>query len=87
MFNKWRPALEFSKDSFKDLFGFGSKLLISGLMDTIYNNIYFLIIGKYYSAVQLGQYTRAEQFNSIFSSAADKFLLASTNSYVLSESF
>jgi teichuronic acid exporter len=68
VFNKWRPALEFSKDSFQELFGFGSKLLISGLMDTIYNNIYFLIIGKYYSAVQLGQYTRAEQFNSIFSS-------------------
>lgn len=66
--SKWRPVLEFSKDSFQELFGFGSKLLISGLMDTIYNNIYFLIIGKYYSAVQLGQYTRAEQFNSIFSS-------------------
>jgi teichuronic acid exporter len=68
IFNTWRPALQFSKDSFQELFGFGSKLLISGLIDTIYNNIYFLIIGKFYSAVQLGQYTRAEQFNSIFSS-------------------
>lgn len=68
VFNTWRPAFKFSKESFQELFGFGSKLLISGLMDTIYNNIYFLIIGKFYSAVQLGQYTRAEQFNSIFSS-------------------
>lgn len=68
VFNTWRPALEFSKESFQELFGFGSKLLISGLIDTIYNNIYYLIIGKFYSAVQLGQYTRAEQFNSIFSS-------------------
>lgn len=68
VFNTWRPTLEFSKESFHELFGFGSKLLISGLMDTIYNNIYYLIIGKFYSAVQLGQYTRAEQFNSIFSS-------------------
>ena len=67
MFNTWRPALEFSKESFNELFGFGSKLLISGLIDTIYNNIYYLVIGKFYSAVQLGQYTRAEQFNSIFS--------------------
>jgi O-antigen/teichoic acid export membrane protein len=67
VFNKWRPALEFSKESFNELFGFGSKLLISGLIDTIYNNIYYLVIGKFYSAVQLGQYTRAEQFNSIFS--------------------
>jgi teichuronic acid exporter len=68
VFNTWRPALEFSKESFRELFGFGSKLLISGLIDTIYNNIYYLIIGKFYSAVQLGQYSRAEQFNSIFSS-------------------
>ncbi len=67
VFNTWRPALEFSKESFHELFGFGSKLLISGLIDTIYNNIYYLIIGKFYSAVQLGQYTRAEQFSSIFS--------------------
>jgi len=68
VFNKWRPAMEFSKNSFQELFGFGSKLLVSGLIDTIYINIYYLIIGKFYSAVQLGQYTRAEQFNSIFSS-------------------
>ncbi len=67
VFNTWRPALEFSKESFHELFGFGSKLLISGLIDTIYNNIYYLIIGKFYSAAQLGQYTRAEQFSSIFS--------------------
>lgn len=68
VFNAWRPVLEFSKKSFQELFSFGSKLLVSGLIDTIYRNIYFLIIGKYYSAVQLGQYTRADQFNSIFSS-------------------
>lgn len=68
VFNTWRPALEFSKESFHELFGFGSKLLIADIINTIYNNIYFLIIGKFYSVVQLGQYTRAEQFNSIFSS-------------------
>jgi len=68
IFNTWRPAKEFSKQSFKELFGFGSKLLVSGLIDTIYKNIYYLIIGKFYSAAQLGQYTRAEQFNMVFSS-------------------
>lgn len=68
VFNKWRPILEFSKKSFKDLFGFGSKLLISGLIDTIYRNIFYLIIGKFYQADKLGQYTRAEGFNSVFSS-------------------
>jgi O-antigen/teichoic acid export membrane protein len=68
VFNKWRPIMEFSKRSFKELFSFGSKLLLSGLIDTIYRNIYYLVIGKFYSAAQLGQYTRAEQFNNIFSS-------------------
>lgn len=68
IYSTWRPIREFSKQSFKELFGFGSKLLISGLIDTIYKNIYYLIIGKFYTATQLGQYTRAEQFNMIFSS-------------------
>jgi len=67
-FNSWRPAKEFSIQSFKELFEFGSKLLLSGLIDTVYRNIYYLIIGKFYSAVQLGQYTRADQFNTVFSS-------------------
>jgi teichuronic acid exporter len=66
-FNKWRPGKELSIQSFKDLFGYGSKILLSGLIDTIYKNVYYLVIGKFYTASQLGQYTRAEQFNSVFS--------------------
>ena len=67
-FSHWRPVLAFSTQSFNQLFAFGSKLLVSGLLDTIYKNIYYIVIGRYYSAYQLGQYTRAEQFNGIFSS-------------------
>lgn len=66
--NKWLPNIQFSKNSFRELFGFGSKLMLSGIIDTIYKNIYYLIIGKFYTSNQLGQYTRAEQFNIIFSS-------------------
>ncbi len=62
---KWRPSLIFSIKSFKDLFSFGSKLLISGLIDTAYRNIYYLIIGKYFSATELGYYTRADQFQAL----------------------
>ncbi|WP_196888889.1 lipopolysaccharide biosynthesis protein [Aureivirga sp. CE67] len=68
IFNKWRPAFEFSIESFKELFGFGSKLLISGLIDTIYKNAYAVVIGKYYTDAQLGQYDQAQKFNTIFSS-------------------
>lgn len=67
-YNSWRPVLQFSNSSFKNLFSFGSKLLASGLIDTFFKNIYYIVIGHYYSASQLGQYTRAEQFNTIFSS-------------------
>lgn len=67
-YSKWYPVWEFSAKSFKELFGFGSKLLLSGLLDTIYKNIYYIVIGRFYTSIQLGQYTRAEQFNTIFSS-------------------
>lgn len=59
--NKWFPSLVFSIDSFKRLFGFGWKMLVSGLINTLYNNLYFLIIGKAFSAVELGYYTNAQK--------------------------
>lgn len=65
--SKWKPILEFSKESFSYLFGYGSKMLLSGLLDTIWDNLYYFIIGKFYSSAELGQYTRAQQFNNLFS--------------------
>lgn len=62
---KWMPSFVFSWKSFKRLFGFGWKLLISGLIDTIYTNIFFLIIGKQYSARSLGYYTNASKFSDV----------------------
>lgn len=64
----WRPKWEFSLNSFRNLFGFGSKLMLSGLLDTVWREIYYIVIGKFYSSAQLGQYTRAGQFSTIFSS-------------------
>ena len=66
--NKWRPQAVFSSKSFSKLFPFGSKLLVRGLLETIYQNIYYLIIGKYFSAYELGYYTRADQFQKLPSS-------------------
>jgi teichuronic acid exporter len=63
--NRWRPERTFSLKSFRELFGFGSKLLLSDLLNTAYRNVYYFIIGKYYSAQDLGYYTRAEQFKSL----------------------
>ena len=68
VYSTWRPIWEFSLQSFRELFGFGSKLLLSGLLDTVFKEIYSLVIGRCYTSAQLGQYTRASQFNQIFSS-------------------
>lgn len=65
LWNNWKPTITFNIQAFKELFGFGSKLLISGLIDTAYNNIYYLIIGKYFSPQELGFYTRADQFRKL----------------------
>lgn len=68
IYSNWYPKLQFSSNSFKDLFNFGWKLLVSGLIDTIWREIYQVVIGKCYAPATLGQYTRAQQFASICSS-------------------
>lgn len=55
----WRPSLEFSRTELKKHFNFGSKMALSGVLNAIYANIYNLVIGKYFSAQQLGYYTRS----------------------------
>ena len=65
---KWKPKRKWSWESFHYLWGFGSKMLGSGLLDTIYNNIYPIVIGKYFCANDLGNYTRAQQFATLPSS-------------------
>ncbi len=60
--SKWIPVTGWSKKSFEYLWGYGSKILAVGLLDTMFNNIYPLVIGKFYSAKDLGNYTRAQQF-------------------------
>lgn len=62
VFSGWHPRLLYSWKSFRGLFSFGSKLMLSGLIDTLYKNIYTLVIGKIFSAGSLGHYTRAHQF-------------------------
>jgi len=63
--NRWRPSWLFSLASFRELFGFGSKILLSGLIDTVYRNIYLVVIGKFFSATDLGYFTRAQAFKDL----------------------
>lgn len=66
--SKWRPAWLFSWKSFRQLFNFGSKLALSGLLHTLYVNGYNMVIGKVFKAADLGFYTRGQQFVAFFSS-------------------
>ena len=68
IYNKWIPKAKFSVASFKELFGFGWKMMASGLLDTIWKELYQVVVGKFYSPATLGQYTRAKQFSQLFSS-------------------
>lgn len=59
---KWRPMLIYSKESFHKLFGFGSKLLLAGLIQNTYSNLYSFFIGKVFTPRDLGIYTKSTQF-------------------------
>lgn len=71
---KWLPKTGFSKDSFKQLFGFGSKLLLSGLLGTTVTNVNNLVIGKVYTPSSLGFYTRAQQFPDLLTNTLTSVL-------------
>ncbi len=64
-FVRWFPKLEFSRDSFRNLFGYGSKLLVSSVIASAYTNIYSLVIGKQFSPAILGYFARAKGFTSL----------------------
>lgn len=59
IYSEWMPIFKFSIRSFKELFGFSSKILVSTIMHTLYLNMYTLVIGKFYNTSDVGLYNRA----------------------------
>lgn len=76
---KWRPKRVFSFERLKDLFSYGWKMLISSLLETVYNNIRSLIIGKLYSSSDLAYYNKGKTWPNLFienvNSSIDSVLL------------
>ncbi len=76
---KWRPQMQFSWIRLKGLLSYGWKLLASSLLDTVYNDLTALIIGKKYSAEDLAFYEQGQKFPRLFvnniNSAIDSVLL------------
>lgn len=67
-FNKWLPSHKFNVDSLKYMWGFGWKMMLSGLLSNVWNQLYQVVVGKFYSPATLGQYSRSKEYAQIFSS-------------------
>ena len=76
---RWRPKKQFSFARLKQLFSFGWKLLASGLLDTVYNNLRTLIIGKVYTSEDLAFYNKGQHLPDLIitnvNSSIDSVLL------------
>lgn len=64
--SSYRPRLEYSKKSMNYLWGFGSKILLSKIIGTIYKNIYSIVIGKFYTNSVLGLFNRGQSLSQLF---------------------
>ncbi|MGN0051012.1 MAG: lipopolysaccharide biosynthesis protein [Prevotella sp.] len=68
LFNRWTPRFRFCKKSFQELFGFGWKMMISGILDSLWIQMNQVVIAKFYNTATLGQYSRADHYSQLFSS-------------------
>lgn len=66
-YNHWVPKLQFSWISFREMWNFGWKVMLSGIFNSLSSQIHQIVIGKVFAPATLGQYTRAYQFGNIFS--------------------
>ena len=64
-FSAWRPRFVFSLVALRELFGFSSRLLASGVLDTVFRNLYNVVIGKLFLPADLGYYTRASALQQL----------------------
>ena len=61
----WKPGLSFSWKALTQLWGFGFRMFLSGMLDAIFTRIDFLIIGKMFSAATLGYFQRSKSLNGM----------------------
>lgn len=70
----WKPSLLFNKDSFKQLFGFGSKLLLASIASTFVGNLYMVLIGKFFKTQQVGYFSQATNLSNFLSNTITSIL-------------
>lgn len=67
LFSKWYPKLLFSFKSFKALFKFGSNLLIVGVISSIVQNLYLILIGRFFNVAQVGYFHQSYNYTNMLS--------------------
>mgnify|MGYP003289770363 CR=1 FL=1 len=82
-FVRWKPSLVFCKQSFSEMFSFGSKIIGASLISVIYSNLYTIIIGKKFHSRDLGYYSRADQL-AVFPSSNIGLIISNVAFPVLS---
>ncbi|WP_435354442.1 lipopolysaccharide biosynthesis protein [Emticicia sp. SJ17W-69] len=65
IFGKWRPTFNFSIKPIKSMSSFSLNLLLSGAIGVIFDNLYSIMIGKYYKPVDLGLYSQSKKISDI----------------------
>ena len=68
---KWKPQKVFSAERIKGLFSYSSRILGTNLLNTVFNNIHSLIIGKFFVKADLGFYQRGQQMPQVIMTAID----------------
>lgn len=63
--SRWMPRLAYSWSSFRAMFSYGSKLLVSGLMHTVYRHASSILIGKFYTPAELGNYDKGNSIAAL----------------------
>ncbi len=64
-FSDWRPSREFDLPSTRPLFVFGGKIFSAGFINTVFQKLDVLVIGKLFAARDLGFFFRAKSFNTL----------------------
>ncbi|MBQ9664919.1 MAG: lipopolysaccharide biosynthesis protein [Bacteroidaceae bacterium] len=74
-YQHWFPGIKFSWDIYKKYFSYGSNLMLSSILNAIYANVYSLVIGKYYSAANLGYYSKGQGYAALPATTVSRMLL------------
>lgn len=64
-FSRWKPSLQFDFRPIKEMIGFSSKLIVTNIFNIINNNLFSVLLGKFYSEREVGHFTQANKWNGM----------------------